>query len=114
MGRGRGTSSSSKSFKNLFGLRKVGKLSLEEIKENYPFTGTCPVTERTADGRSAGQCCYATYGEFCPRHGNLSGRLVVRNPNGGLDQYERIDENDLPPYSERDMAPKEVFNRSEI
>lgn len=39
------------------------------LKQKRPFTGTCMIQEKTADGVSCGRCMYATYGGMCPRHG---------------------------------------------
>ena len=86
--------------------KKVSKKRQKQIEEDYPFTGSCPVRERTADGTPVGRCWFATYGEYCSRHGKLSDYLV---PTDRELEYESIDENDIPVRSEREFAPDEVF-----
>lgn len=88
--------------------KKTTKRTLKQRDEDYPYTGSCPVREKTGDGAPVGRCWFATYGEYCPRHGKLSNFLVLSGKKAPC-QYKGIDENDLPACSEREFAPTEVF-----
>lgn len=64
--------------------RKKAVRKLPPINPN-----SCPILERTGDGRSAGRCWYFCKDDICPRHGDVSKELTKYRTTGEL-----TDEND--------------------
>lgn len=88
---------------------RVKRLKREhaELREAHPFNGNCPVYERTGDGYGVGRCEFSLRGDYCPRHGDLSGRLIAEK--NLTHRWQMIDENELPPPDRRLKAPEELF-----
>lgn len=89
--------------------RQLKRLKREhsELRQAYPSNGNCPVYERTGDGYGVGRCEFSLRGDYCPRHGDLSGRLVASE--NSPHRWQTIDENELPPPDRRLKAPEELF-----
>lgn len=45
---------------------------------------SCPILERTGDGRSVGRCWHHCPDDVCPRHGDVSGPLSHYRLTGRL------------------------------
>lgn len=56
------------------------------------FRNSCPIDERTGDGKQVGRCWHFCPDDICPRHGDVSGPLALYRETGRL-----TDERNLPP-----------------
>lgn len=95
----------------MFGIFKKQnrQITTEEARKKYPFTGNCPVVLRTADGVGMGRCYHSLYGNICPSHGDLTGKLVKIEEPLSAEQFERIEEDALPPREQRQFVPEEYL-----
>lgn len=62
------------------------------INKSYQsiFPNNCAVIEVTGDGEEVGTCSYYMYNGKCPRHGELSNKLLI-NPNDLFAQEKELE-----------------------
>jgi len=87
-------------------MKLIERIRGRSTQPEFPFTGNCPVRSRTGDGVSVGRCWHSTYAGVCPIHGDVQQWIALADG-----ERCSIDENDLPPYEQRDFGPPQLRER---